>query len=347
MTTSFQKPERVLVEQTSSPSVGRFVLQPLEEGYGVTVGNSLRRVLLSSIPGAAIIGVKISGVQHEFQTIRGVVEDVSQIILNLKEVRLRVDDRKQTRVAFQISGPGYWTAKTIQDSAPSIHVLNPDHIIATLADDAQLDVELRIGFGRGYVPADEQSAGDFPLGMIAMDAIFTPVTNVVYTVEPFRVGQKTDYERLVLEVKTDGTISPNEAVEQAAQLLIEHIKLFASVQGGVDSTAEEAIGDEHPAPAQRDEYHSPEFVRIRQLLQTPVEELELSVRAHNCLRAANIKTIGDLVRYREQELLKFRNFGRKSLAEVAELIQNYGLAFGMDVDKYLKEPSRPIEASLS
>lgn len=346
MTTAFQKPERVLVEPSSSPPVGRFILQPLEEGYGVTIGNSLRRVLLSSIPGAAIIGVKISGVLHEFQTIRGVVEDVSQIILNLKEVRLRVEDRKLTRVAFQVSGPGYWKAQIIQDSAPLVQVLNPDHVIATLAEDAQLDVELRLGFGRGYVPADEQPIADFPVGMIPIDAIYTPIKNVVYFIEPFRVGQKTDYERLVLEVKTDGTISPTDAVQQAARLLIEHIQLFTAIESPTGEKVEREH-EERPVP-QRDEYHSPEFVRIRQILQTPVEELELSVRAQNCLRAANIKTIADLVRYREQELLRFRNFGRKSLAEVAEVIQNFGLAFGMDVDKYLKEPStRSVESSLS
>ncbi|RMF33197.1 MAG: DNA-directed RNA polymerase subunit alpha, partial [Chlorobiota bacterium] len=187
MTTTFRMPERVLVEQ-STPSTGRFVLQPLEEGYGVTVGNSLRRVLLSSIPGAAIIGLKISGVLHEFQTIRGVVEDVSQIVLNLKEVRLRVDDPKLARVAFQLGGPGYWKASAIQDAAPSVQVLNPDHVIATLGEDAQLDVELRIGFGRGYVPAEEHATADFPIGMIPIDAIYSPITNVVYSVEPFRVG---------------------------------------------------------------------------------------------------------------------------------------------------------------
>lgn len=341
MTTTFQMPERVLVDQqATTPFFGRYILQPLEEGYGVTVGNSLRRVLLSSIPGWAIIGVKISGVLHEFQTIRGVVEDVSQIILNLKEVRLRVTDPKLSRIAFQVKGPGYWRAQSIQDAAAGVQVLNPDHLIATLADDAEFEVELRVGSGRGYVPAEEQPTSDFPVGMIPIDAIYTPIKNVVYTIEPFRVGRKTDYERLVLEVKTDGTIHPTDAVEQAAELLIRHIHLFSSLR---QVPAAEAADQRPATEAAAEEFNSPEFIRIRKILQTPVEELELSVRAFNCLRAANIKTVGDLVRYREQDLLKFRNFGRKSLAEVAEIVQSFGLAFGMDVDKYLKEPSRPVE----
>lgn len=341
MTTTFRMPERVLVEQ-STPSTGRFVLQPLEEGYGVTVGNSLRRVLLSSIPGAAIIGLKISGVLHEFQTIRGVVEDVSQIVLNLKEVRLRVDDPKLTRIAFQLSGPCCWNAGVIQDAAPLVQVLNPDHVIATLGADTQLDVELRIGFGRGYVPADEHATADFPIGMIPIDAIYSPIKNVVYTVEPFRVGQKTDYERLVLEVKTDGTVDPTQAVEHAARLLMDHIKLFSALRASGDGL-EQQVQPPIKAEAPKDVAVPPDLLRMRRILRTPVEELELSVRAHNCLRAANIKTVAELVSKREQELLKYRNFGRKSLAEVAEVIQSLGLSFGMDVDKYLKE-DRPASA---
>jgi DNA-directed RNA polymerase subunit alpha len=340
MTTTFRMPERVLVEQ-ATPSTGRFVLQPLEEGYGVTVGNSLRRVLLSSIPGAAIIGLKISGVLHEFQTIRGVVEDVSQIVLNLKQVRLRVDDPKLTRIAFQLNGPGYWEAQTIQDAAPLVHVLNPGHIIATLGEDAQLDVELRIGFGRGYIPAEEHSTADFPIGMIPIDAIYSPIQNVVYSVEPFRVGQKTDYERLVIDVKTDGTIDPIEAIEHAAHLLMDHIKLFTELRASSDGQQQQLQPIASSEEPTKEDVTPSEFSRIQRLLQTPVEELELSVRAHNCLRAANIRTVAELVSKREQELLKFRNFGRKSLAEVAEIVQNMGLTFGMDVDKYLKETRLP------
>ncbi len=342
MTTTFRMPERVLVEQ-NTPSTGRFVLQPLEEGYGVTVGNSLRRVLLSSIPGAAIIGLKISGVLHEFQTIRGVVEDVSQIVLNLKEVRLRVDDPKVTRIAFQLHGPGQWKASAIQDAAPLVQVLNPDHVIATLGEDAQLDVELRIGFGRGYVPAEEHATADFPIGMIPIDAIYSPITNVVYSVEPFRVGQKTDYERLVLEVKTDGTVDPIQAVEHAARLLMDHIKLFGALRASGDGWDQQQVQPPAKAEAPKETAVPSDLLRMRRILQTPVEELELSVRAHNCLRAANIKTVADLVSKREQELLKYRNFGRKSLAEVAEIIQNLGLSFGMDVEKYLNE-DRPAGA---
>ncbi|MCX7930038.1 MAG: DNA-directed RNA polymerase subunit alpha [Chlorobi bacterium] len=343
MTTTFQMPERVHVESLS-PMHGRFTLQPLEEGYGVTVGNSLRRVLLSSIPSAAIIGVKIGGVLHEFQTIKGVVEDLSQIVLNLKEVRLKVEDPKLTRVAFKISGPGIWSARTIEEHSSLVRVLNPDHLIATLSDDAELDVELRIGFGRGYVPADEHVNSDFPVGMIPIDAIFTPIKNVVYKVEPHRVGQKTDYERLVLDVLTDGTISPQDAIEHAAKLLIEHARLFTSVAMDGLSAHEQPI-EAGTTLANDDNAKDPRFNEIRQLLLKPIEELELSVRAHNCLRAANIKTIGDLVRHREQELLRFRNFGRKTLAEVTAVVQSFNLQFGMDVEHYLHDlPVRSIEA---
>ncbi len=344
MTTTFQKPERVQVE-TPTSTLGRFILQPLEEGYGVTIGNSLRRVLLSSVPGAAIIGVKIGGVQHEFQTIRGVVEDVSQIVLNLKEVRLQVDDPKTTRVAFKVKGPGYWTARIIEEHGTLIRVLNPDHVIATLAEDAELDVELRIGIGRGYVPADEQPHGDFPIGMIPIDAIFTPIKNVIYKIEPYRVGQKTDYERLVLEVTTDGTISPAKAVEHAANILKTHILLFSGLSTDAGDADTAKVKAATGVETGRDGTDDPRYHEIRQILLKPIDELELSVRAHNCLRAANIKTIGDLVRYREQELLRFRNFGRKTLAEVAEIVQQFHLEFGMDVDKYLQEPaSRSVGA---
>ncbi len=324
-----QMPERVQIEESSSEFHGRFVLQPLEHGYGVTIGNSLRRVLLSSIPGSAIIGVKISDVLHEFQNIPGVKEDVSEIILNLKEVRLKVLDKKVQRVSFHLKGPGNWTAKDIQDANPQIEVLDPTHHIATLADDAELDVELRLGRGKGYVPAEEQQIVDFPIGMLPIDAIYTPIKNVIYTVEPYRVGQRTDYERLILDVRTDGSVSAQEAVHFAAKIMNDHIKFFINF---------EALEEEAPPhEAVEEEVKAAERNRLRKILLTPVDELELSVRAHNCLKAANIKTLGELVQLQESELLKFRNFGRKSLAELSEVVEICGLEFGMNVESYLKE----------
>lgn len=230
MNTQMQMPERVQIEETAISNHGKFILQPLEQGYGVTIGNSLRRILLSSIPGAAIIGVKISDVLHEFQTIQGVMEDVSEIILNLKEIRLKTIDKKPQRVIFHLKGPGVWTAKDIQDASSQIEVLDTSQHIATLADDADFDVELRIGRGKGYVPAEEHQIVDYPIGMLPIDAIFTPIKNVIYTIEPYRVGQKTDYEKLVLDVKTDGTITPQEAVHNAAKIMLEHVKLFISFE---------------------------------------------------------------------------------------------------------------------
>lgn len=334
MNTQMQMPERVILEETASEYHGRFILQPLEPGYGVTIGNSLRRILLSSIPGLAIIGVKISDVLHEFQTIPGVVEDLSEIILNLKEVRLRTSDKKLTKVNFQMSGPGKWTAKDIQDANPIIEVMNPNHHIATLAEDADFEVELRLGRGKGYVPAEEQVITDFPLGMLPIDSIYTPIQNVIYTIEPYRVGQRTDYERLILDVRTDGTITAQEAVNTSAKIMQDHVKYFIYI---------ETVEEEPPVVEnQEEEQRIAERNKIRKILLTPVEELELSVRAHNCLKAANIKTLAELVQLQESELLKFRNFGRKSLAELAEVVLNNGLEFGMSVEQYMKEEVKPL-----
>lgn len=322
-------PDNILIEETDNPNHTKFILQPLEKGYGVTIGNSLRRVLLSSIPGSAIIGVKISDVLHEFQTIPGVIEDVTEIILNLKEIRLKAIDKKLQKINFNISGPCKWTAKDIQNASELIEVVNEDHYIATLAEDAELDIELRIGRGKGYVPAEEQQMGEYPIGMLPIDAIFTPILNVIYNVEPFRVGHRTDYEKLILDVKTDGTISPVEAVHIASKIINEHIKFFITF---------EEIEEEPPIQeTAADEVKEAERNKLRKILLTPVEELELSVRAHNCLKAANIKNLAELVQLQEQELLKFRNFGRKSLAELSEVVANYGLTFGMNVEKLLKE----------
>lgn len=330
-----QMPERVIFEDTGSLFHGRFILQPLEQGYGVTIGNSLRRVLLSSIPGSAITGVKITDVVHEFQTIQGVVEDTSDIILNLKQVRFKLTDKKANKVLFHLKGPGTWTAKNIQEALPdAIEVIDPDQHIATLADDAEFDIELRIGRNKGYIPSEEQVMTDFPVGMLAIDSIHTPVKNVVYTVEPFRVGQKTDYEKLILDVTTDGTISAQESVHFASKVLSEHIKFFINF----DQFEEEVVPQVHA----EDEVRVAEKNRIRKILITPVDELELSVRAHNCLKSANIKNLAELVSLDESELLKFRNFGKKSLTELADVVSSFGLEFGMNVDSYLREEPKSL-----
>ena len=335
-----QMPERVIADETGSEYHGKFSLQPLEEGYGVTVGNALRRVILSSIHGAAIVGVKITGVVHEFQTIAGVVEDMSEIILNLKEVRLSLEDSKPTRVAFKVKGPGEWTAKAIQNASANVEVLDGDHHIATLAHDAEFDVELRIAKGKGYIPAEDHTTTDFPTGMIPIDAIFTPIKNVIYNVEPFRVGQKTDYERLVLDVITDGSIPAFDAVQQASKILLDHINLFV----GFDFSQKSDGVEKQAADPIEEESKSAEFQKTRRLLETQVDDLELSVRAHNCLKAANIKTVAELVILAETDLLKFRNFGRKSLSELTETVKQMGLQFGMNVEKYIKDSPKPVEA---
>jgi DNA-directed RNA polymerase subunit alpha len=326
MSSFMQMPERVqLDEATRSETFGRFVLQPLEEGYGTTIGNAFRRVLLASIPGSAISAVRIDGVLHEFQTVEGITEDISEVVLNLKEIRLKQIDKKTNRITFKVTGPIDFTGRHIAEATDAFEILNPEHHIATLAEGVALNVELRIGRGKGYVPSEENRLPDQPVGMIAIDSIYTPVLNVRYLVEPTRVGQKTDYEKLTLEITTDGSISPEEALASAAKILRDHIQLFLNFD------AQEA------EVAQEEESKEAEVNRVRRILLTPVDELELSVRSHNCLKAANINTISDLVSRQESELLKFRNFGRKSLAELTSIIEDFGLTFGMDVDRYLKD----------
>jgi DNA-directed RNA polymerase subunit alpha len=329
MNTQLQMPDKVQIEETENQLHGRFTLQPLEKGYGVTLGNSLRRILLSSIPGTGIIGLKISDVLHEFQTVPGALEDVTEIILNLKEVRIKALDKKVQKVNFKLKGPYVWTAKDIQDACPMLEVMAPDHVIANLAEDAELDIELRLGRGKGYVPSEEHNITDFPIGMLPIDAIFTPIKNVVFNVEPYRVGQRTDYEKLVLDVTTDGTIGPQEAVHFAAKIMLDHVKYFISFE----ELEEEKTQHESP----EDEVKEAERNRLKKILLTPVDELELSVRAHNCLKAANIKNLSELVHLQESELLKFRNFGRKSLAELSEVVTQYGLEFGMNVEKIIRD----------
>ncbi len=321
---SFQMPESIeLDESTYTNSYGKFIVQPLERGFGTTIGNGLRRVLLSSIPGSAITMFRVDGILHEFSTIPGVKEDVSEVVLNLKQVRIKTLEKKPDRVLLNLKGPRDFKAGDIQAETTEFEILNPDQHIATLNDDADFQLELRIGRGRGYVPSEENTVADMPIGMIPIDSIFTPVTRVTYKVENTRVGQRTDYEKLILEITTDGTLTPDDALSYAGKILKDHIQMFI----GFDIETEE---EEEP---EVDE----EVIRIRKLLQMSVDELELSVRSHNCLTAANINTIGDLVRRDEQEMLKFRNFGRKSLTELNKILEEKGLHFGMDVDKYMKK----------
>ncbi|MEW6510011.1 MAG: DNA-directed RNA polymerase subunit alpha [Bacteroidota bacterium] len=326
MTTgTIQMPEKIqLDESTYSPTFGRFIVQPLEKGFGVTIGNAMRRVLLSSLPGNAITAFKVDGVQHEFSTIPGVVEDVPDIVLNLKQVRLKLINKKTTRIVVPVKGPLDFTAADIQKATADVEILNPKLHIATLNPDANFELDLRLGRGIGYVVAEENKTPDQTVGVIPIDSIFTPILNVRYFVETTRVGQQTDYEKLTIEIDTDGSVAPEDALAYAGKILRDHIQLFINFDMEPETPKEESEQDA-------------EFSRIRKVLMTPVDDLELSVRSHNCLRAANIKTIADLVRREESELLKFRNFGRKSLAELSEIIEAEKLTFGMDVSKYLKD----------
>ncbi|MEX0599693.1 MAG: DNA-directed RNA polymerase subunit alpha [Rhodothermales bacterium] len=320
---AIQMPEGIQVEEASEFS-GQFTVQPLERGYAVTIGNALRRVLLSSLEGVAITALKIDGVQHEFSTIEGVTEDAADVILNLKGVRFKAQEGADNNIHLTLKGSGTWTAADIGEATSDFEVLNPDHHIATLAEDADLSIELRVEEGRGYVPAEENKRADDPIGVIAIDAIFTPIRNVKYTVKPTRVGQKIDYEKLTMDIETDGSITAEDALAEAASILRDHVNLFISMEG-------------EPQPTEEEKEVDAEVQRIRELLSQPVDELDLSVRAHNCLKAANIKNIGDLVRREESEMLKFRNFGRKSLQELIQVLEERGLHFAMEVDKYMEE----------
>lgn len=320
---NLQMPERIeLEESTYTDKYGRFVIQPLEKGYGVTVGNMLRRVLLSSLHGAAITSIKVNDIQHEFTQIDGVYEDITEIILNLKQVRLKLINKRPEKVNLTLTGPMDFKAGTIKNFTNDFEILNPDLHIATLNEDAKVDIELRIGKGRGYITADENKEADQPIGVIAIDSIFTPVINVRYFIENTRVGQKTDFEKLILEIETDGSVTPDDALTYAGKILKDHIQLFINFD----------IDTEDDEVAEVDE----ETLRIKKLLKMSVDELELSVRSHNCLKAANIKTIGDLVRREEGEMLKFKNFGRKSLMELGKILEERGLQFGMNIEHYVK-----------
>jgi len=321
--TNLQMPERIEVdESTYSNTFGKFTVQPLENGFGVTIGNMFRRVLLSSLQGAAITAIKIADLQHEFSTVEGVLEDLPEIILNLKQLRIKLLNKRPDKIVLHLKGAMNFTGKTIQDGTNDFEVLNPDLHIASLNENADFDIELHLGKGRGYNVADENKTTDQPIGVIPIDSIFSPVLNVKYTVENTRVGHRTDFEKLVLEIETDGSITPDDALTYSGKILKDHIQLFINFD--IDTEEEEA--------AEIDE----EALRIKKLLKMSVDELELSVRSHNCLKAADIQTIGDLVCREEPEMLKFKNFGRKSLTELGKILEDRGLRFGMEVDKYLK-----------
>lgn len=321
-TTNLQMPDSLLVEECTEV-YGRFVLQPLERGYGVTIGNSFRRVLLSSLPGTAITAVKIAGVEHEYANIEGVSEDIYNIILNLKGVRFKQVEQSSGVINVKVKGPGNFTAANINDATAEFEVLNTEHHIATLSEGASIEIELRLSRGKGYLTSEEVAAEEEnDIAVIPVDAIFTPIKSVKYNVENVRVGQRTDYEKLVMEVNTDGSVNPKEALTIAGKILKDHIEKFIT----------EKIDE--PFKQEEDEVDS-EKLRIASLLKTSIEDLNLSVRAYNCLKSANINSIGELVSKNESELLKFRNFGRKSLAELTEVIEEKNLQFGMDVSKYL------------
>ncbi len=314
----------VLDESSSKENFGRFVVQPLERGFGVTLGNALRRVLLSSLTGSAINAIKIEGVLHEFSTVPGVVEDVTELILNLKKVRMRILNKKVTGCEISLTGSKEFKAGDIQKYCPDVEILNPDLHIARLNSDAKLNMELRFAIGKGYVPSTEQKILEATIGTIPIDSIYTPIVNCRYDVENVRIGEKNDYEKLSLEIQTDGSMTPEEALSSSAKILKDHVQMFINFDAEPE---EEKVENEKDAEAER----------IKKILLTSVDDLELSVRSHNCLKAANIKNLSDLVRKDESEMLKFRNFGRKSLAELLEIVDNHGLEFGMDVDKYIKD----------
>jgi DNA-directed RNA polymerase subunit alpha len=318
---SIQRPESLDVVKDEQ-SFGTFVLQPMERGFGVTIGNSFRRVLLSSLPGTAITAIKIGGVDHEYSSIEGVKEDVYEIILNFKQVRFKQVEQSSGVIHLTKKGAGVLTAGDIDAATAEYDVLNPDLVIANLASDADLEIELRVGRGRGYVPAEEMTLEEEDINLIPIDAIFTPITSVRFNVENVRVGQRTDYEKLVMDVETDGSVNAKEALTLAGKILKDHIEKF------ITEKIEEPF-------AQEEEEVDAEKQRIANLLRTSIEDLNLSVRAYNCLKSANINSIGELVARDEHDLLKFRNFGKKSLTELIDVIEEKNLQFGMDVAKYL------------
>lgn len=321
---AFQKPDKVIM-QKSTDFDGTFEFRPLEPGFGVTIGNSLRRILLSSLEGYAITSVRFSGVSHEFSTIKGVAEDVVDIILNLKQVRFKKigDSGDNEKIFVIISNQESFKAGDITKFSNNFEVLNPDFVICNMEDSVTLEIELTINKGRGYVAAEENKNMDAPVGVIAIDSIYTPIKNVKYTIENFRVEQKTDYEKLVLDITTDGSIHPEEALKEAAKILIQHFMLFSDENLVLESQAKEETKEV-------DE----EVLHMRKILKTELVDLDLSVRALNCLKAADIRSLAELVSYDVADMLKFRNFGKKSLTEIQELVKSKGLSFGMNLSKF-------------
>jgi len=321
---NFQKPDKIIL-QKATDFEAQFEFRPLEPGYAVTIGNALRRVLLSSLEGYAITGVKIEGVDHEFATVKGVSEDVVEILLNLKQVRLRkkVDHEvSHERILLTVRNRTELTAGMIGEATQSFEVMNPQLLICTLDSSAKMDIELTIGKGRGYVPAEENKPKDAPLGHIPVDSIYTPIKNVKYTIENTRVEQRTDYEKLIMEVSTDGTIHPEEAVKQASRILIQHLMIITDENITFDNKEEK-----------KEDLVDEQTLQLRKVLKTPLEDLDLSVRAFNCLKAAKINSLSELVQYEQEDLMKFRNFGQKSLAEIEQVLTERGLHFGMDLQK--------------
>jgi DNA-directed RNA polymerase subunit alpha len=321
---NFQQPDKIIL-QKANEFEAQFEFRPLEPGYGVTIGNALRRVLLSSLEGYAIVGIRIEGVEHEFATIKGVTEDVLEMILNLKQVRFKrkVDHEvTQEKIQLNIKNKSEFTAAMIGDATQSFEVMNPGLLICTLDASAKIEIELTIAKGRGYVSGEDNKVKEAPLGYIATDSIFTPIKNVKYSIENTRVEQRTDFEKLIMEVSTDGTIHPEEAVKQASRILIQHLMIITDENITFDNKEDkkEDVVDE-------------QLLQLRKILKTPLEDLDLSVRAFNCLKAAKINSLSELVQYEQEDLMKFRNFGQKSLAEIEQVLAERGLHFGMDLGK--------------
>lgn len=321
---AFQKPDKVILLEADD-QYGKFEFRPLEPGYGITVGNALRRILLSSLEGFAITTVKIEGVDHEFSTITGVMEDITEVILNLKQIRFKrmVEDVDSEKIVVKITGQEVFKAGDLNNALSSFEVLNPELVICRLEQDVKLQMEINISKGRGYVPAEENQPAEAEFGVIAIDSIFTPIRNVKYSIENYRVEQKTDYEKLIIEINTDGSIHPKDALKEAAKILIYHFMLFS----------EDKITIDYEDKMANEEFDE-EILHMRQLLKTKLVDLDLSVRALNCLKAAEVESLGDLVKFNKNDLLKFRNFGKKSLTELDELLETMSLSFGMDVAKY-------------
>lgn len=321
---NFQKPDKVIMN-SSTEMEGQFEFRPLEQGYGLTIGNALRRVLLSSLEGFAFTSIRIDGVEHEFSTIKGVVEDVTEIILNLKQVRFKrqIEDQESETIKVSISNQEQFTAGDLGKYISAYQVLNPDLVICNMDTSVKLEMELTIEKGRGYVPAEENKRPESPIGTIFMDSIYTPIKNVKYSIENYRVEQKTDFEKLIMDIETDGSIHPKEALTEAAKILIHHFMLFSDERIALEETVKEEVNE-----------YDEEALHMRQLLKTKLTDLDLSVRALNCLKAAEVETLGDLVTYTKNDLMKFRNFGKKSLTELEELVDIKGLQFGMDLGKY-------------